>query len=229
MATDLFLPGIVLGQSRMEMRMRTKNVLMRGSVGAAGAILLASVASGAFADAPPTADSGEVDVTVDIADAGPSGALTLSVGADQAALAEDGSTEEFRQFTGDLPEVTVTDTRTEVPEGAYWYVTGQASEFVGTGDQEPIGADHLGWTPHLLTEAGGEVAPGNPVDTVLDEDGAAGLVGNELLALALDSGEAQAGAGIWAADADLVLKTGLDVAPGSYSAVLTLSLFEDAY
>lgn len=209
--------------------MQPKNLLMRGSIGAAGAMLLASVATGALADEPPTSDSSDVNVTVDIAGAGPSGALTLSVAADQAALTEDGSTEEFRQFTGALPEVTVTDTRTEVPEGVYWYVTGQASELTGTDGQAPIGADHLGWTPHLLTDADGEVAPGNPVDTVLDESEGSGLVGNELLALALDSGDAQAGAGSWTADADLVLKTGLDVAPGSYSALVTLSLFEDAY
>jgi len=211
--------------------MQMKNLLVRGSVGTAGALLLTGVATAALADSPESADSSEVDVTVDIAEGEPSGALALSVAADQAALTEDGSTEEFRQFTGELPEVTVTDTRTEVPEGVYWYVTGQASELTGSEDQTPISPDHLGWTPRLLTDGegeGGEVAPGNPVDTVLDGEGD-GLVGNELLAMSLDSSGAQAAGGSWTADADLVLKTDVDVAPGSYSSVLTLSLFEDEY
>ena len=35
--------------------------------------------------------------------------------------------------------------------------------------------------------------------------------------------------GTWDANADLVLKTPVDVAPGSYSATLTLTLWEDAF
>src|SRR5699024_11943277 len=42
----------------------------------------------------------------------------------------EGASPEYREFVGELPEVTVTDTRTDVPEGVYWYVTGQASDFV---------------------------------------------------------------------------------------------------
>ena len=37
-----------------------------------------------------------------------------------------------------------------------------------------------------------------------------------------------AGGTSWTANASLFLKTGADVAPGSYSSTLTLSLFEDA-
>jgi len=211
--------------------MQMRNLLVRGSVGTAGALLLTGVATAALAETPEAADNSDVNVTVDIAEAEPSGALSLSVAAEETGLAEDGSTEEYRQFTGALPEVTVTDTRTEVPEGVYWYVTGQASELTGDDGQESISPEHLGWTPHLLTDGegeGGEVAPGNPVDTVLDGDGA-GLVGNELLAMSLDAADAQAAGGSWTANADLVLKTETDVEPGRYSAVLTLSLFEDAY
>ena len=61
-------------------------------------------------------------------------------------------------------------------------------------------------------------APGNNV----------GLAGAELLALSLDSGEARP-TGTWSANAALKLKTGADVAPGSYSATITLTLWEDAY
>ena len=55
-----------------------------------------------------------------------------------------------------------------------------------------------------------------------------GLEGEEFLALSLDSGEAAA-AGAWSANANLFLKTPVDVAPGSYAATLTLTLWEDAY
>src|SRR5699024_11436753 len=48
------------------------------------------------------------------------------------------------------------------------------------------------------------------------------------LTMSLDSGEAQSARGSWTASADLVLKTQPDVEPGSYTSVITLSLFEDA-
>jgi hypothetical protein len=61
---------------------------------------------------------------------------------------------------------------------------------------------------------------------VLDDGpNAVGLVDQEILALAADSG-AIAQEGTWSANADLFLRTPVTVAPGSYSATLTLSLFE---
>ena len=120
----------------------------------------------------------------------------------------------------------MSDDREDVPEGVYWYVVGQSSAFTAEGAPE-IGPEHLGWVPELLTENDGEVAPGQEVDTVLD-DGGEGLTGQELLALAMESNEAHA-IGEWEANADLFLKTPADVAPGSYSATITLSLWEDAY
>ncbi len=113
----------------------------------------------------------------------------------------------------------------------FWYVTGQSSAFTAAGVPD-IGPDQLGWRPRLLTEENGEVAPGDEVVTSLAEptagDNNVGLVGEELLALALDSSEARP-VGEWEATADLFLKTERDVAPGSYSATLTLTLWEDAY
>ena len=134
----------------------------------------------------------------------------MTVAADSTALTEDGSTELVRRFAGTLPTVTVTDTRSpdEIPTGAGWYVLGSATAFTAPDGQEPIGADHLGWTPRLLDGGdSGLVTEGDPVDTVLDEgDDAVGLVDQELLALALDSG-AVAEEGAWTASADLVLST----------------------
>ena len=206
---------------------------LRTIVGAAGGLLLLGVGGAAVAD--EVGDSG-VDLDVTIEEQEPAGALSLGVAGDSETLTEvEDASAEHREFVGELPEVTVTDTRTDVPEGVYWYVTGQASEFTGSEGQEPITADHLGWAPSLVTEGNGEVAPGEEVPTSLDRTTASGtpnnvgLEGQELLQLALDSAEASAANGEWTATADLTLKTPFDVAPGSYGSTLTLSLFEEAY
>ncbi|HLV05027.1 hypothetical protein [uncultured Georgenia sp.] len=204
--------------------MKNKGLLTRAGVGAVGALLLTGVAGAAIAD---EVGSNEVDVSVDIEALPPVGALTMSVAADSTTLTEvDSEDPEVRRFDGTLPTVTVSDDREDVPEGVFWYVVGQSSAFTAEGAPE-IGPEHLGWVPELLTENDGEVAPGEEVDTVLD-DGGEGLTGQELLALAMDSNEAHA-IGEWEANADLFLKTPADVAPGSYSATITLSLWEDAY
>src|SRR5690625_698079 len=204
--------------------MNKKGLLTRAGVGAVGALLLTGAAGAAIAD---EVDSNEVDVNVEIEALEPVGALTMSVAAESTTLTEvDSDDPEVRQFDGTLPTVTVADDREEVPEGVYWYVTGQSSAFTSEGAPE-IGAEHLGWTPALLTENNGEVATGDQVDTVLDEGpNNVGLVAEELLALAYDSSEAHA-TGEWEANADLFLKTPADVAPGSYSATLTLTLWEE--
>lgn len=208
--------------------MNTKGLLARAGVGALGALLLTGAAGAAIAD---EVDDTAVDVNVDIEALEPVGALTMSVASDATTLTEVESADpEVRQFDGTLPTVTVTDDREEAPESASWYVVGQSSAFTAEG-APAIGPEHLGWEPAVLTENNGEVAPGELVETVLDEGEAGdpvGLVGEELLALALDSAEAHA-TGEWEANADLFLKTPADVAPGSYSATITLSLWEDAF
>ncbi len=204
--------------------MNTRGLLARTAVGAAGGMLLIGVAGAAIAD---EVAGDEVDVNVEIAELPPVGALTMTVAADSTTLTEvESGDAEIRQFNGALPTVTVTDDREEVPEGVFWYVTGQSSDFVGPAT---LPAGHLGWTPNLLTEEGdGEVAEGPQVDTVLDEGpNNVGLEGEELLALSLDSQSAST-VGEWTANADLFLKTPVDVAPGAYSATLTLTLWEDA-
>ncbi|WP_203882071.1 hypothetical protein [Planotetraspora kaengkrachanensis] len=197
---------------------------------AAAVALTASVALPGPAVADP-GDSTDVEVTVEIAPIEEPGVLAMSIAADSVALSEDGSTLETRQFTGTLPTVTVTDTRTleEVPNGAAWAVLGNASDFVGDAGQAPISAGHLGWKPHLID--GGEtglVAEGEEVVTVLDEPtqpgNNVGLVDQELLASTFDSGAVAGGA--YTVNADLFLRTPADVAAGSYASTLTLSLFE---
>ncbi|NQX04950.1 hypothetical protein HQQ82_09075 [Rathayibacter sp. VKM Ac-2856] len=212
----------------MDKRRPSTPWLARSGAALAGCLLLTGVGSAAaFADTEY--GDGEVDVNVSIAELEQPGVLAMSVAGTAATLTESGSTPTVRQFTGELPEVTVTDTRAadEIPDGAGWYVLGSSSDFTGDDGQEPIGADHLGWTPQLVDGGdSGLVAEGDPVDTVLDEGpDAVGLVDQELLAIALDS-QGVAAEGSWSVKAGLTLKTEADVAPGDYSSVLTLSLFE---
>ncbi|WP_250443058.1 hypothetical protein [Actinotalea sp. C106] len=206
--------------------MDTRSVLARTAVGAAGGLLLVGVGGAAMAD---ELGQDEVDVNVEIEELAPVGELAMTVASDSATLTEVDSDElDVREFRGVLPTVTVTDDREELPDQAYWYVVGQSSAFIGPGE-ESIDAGHLGWAPRLLTEADGEVAEGEQVNTVLDETAPnVGLVSEELLALALDAGEARP-VGTWEANADLFLKTSTDVTPGSYSATLTLTLWDDVW
>ncbi|MDR1186834.1 MAG: hypothetical protein LBK95_05170, partial [Bifidobacteriaceae bacterium] len=58
-----------------------------------------------------------------------------------------------RWFTGDMNEVTVTDTRCEgdVPVGAWWHVEGSATDFEAQTPLLPtddISVDYLGWEPY---------------------------------------------------------------------------------
>ena len=207
--------------------MINKALAARCAIGIVGGLLLTGAGTAAFAD--PSSPEGSSDVNVDVQiPAVPDGALSLTVAGAQASLTEQGSTATYRQFTGALPNVTVTDTRANIPAGVYWYVTGQASDFVGTNNQANITPDHLGWAPKLITENNGEVSEGDTVQTSVDGGtNGVGLVGKELLELALDSASAKATSGQWTANAGLVLKTPVDVTPGSYSSKLTLSLFED--
>jgi len=200
------------------------------AAGAAGAALAATMALPAPAAAEP-GDSSDIEVTVDIPEIAEPGVLALSIDGDSVALSEDGSTLLVRQFVGTLPTVTVTDTRTpeEVPDGAAWAVLGSATDFAGSAGQAPIGAGNLGWRPHLVDGGGtGLVTEGEEVVTVLDEPtqpgNNVGLVDQELLVSTFDS-EAVTG-DAYSANAELFLRTPADVAPGTYTSTLTLSLFE---
>ena len=204
--------------------MNKKGLLTRAGIGAAGAMLLMGGAGVAVAD-EVTGENVEVNVEIEALE--PVGALTMSVAGDATTLTEVESDDaDVRQFDGTLPTVTVADDRADVPEGVFWYVTGQSSAVTADGAPE-IGADPRGWTPFLITDDG-NVAEGPEVLTSLDEGpDAVGLEGDELLGMAFDSAEARP-TGEWDAGADLFLKTAADVAPGSYSATITLTLWEDA-
>ncbi|WP_227820220.1 hypothetical protein [Agromyces aureus] len=197
---------------------------------ATGALLLAGQAGIAAAE-EQSHGGGEVDVNVAISEITEPGVLAMSIAGTAVNLTENGSDELVRQFTGTLPTVTITDTRSaeEIPDGAAWYVLGSATAFTGDAGQAPIGAGHLGWAPALIDGGGsGLVAAGDEVQTVLDDDAApdnVGLVDQELFASAFDSGEI-ATEGSWTANASLFLRTPSTVGAGQYSGTITLSLFE---
>ncbi|MET7673043.1 hypothetical protein [Micromonospora luteifusca] len=210
--------------------MKTGNRRRLLVAGAAGAVLVGTVALQTPVQAEP-GDSTDVRVTVDIEEITEPGVLAMSIAGNAVALSEDGSTLLVRQFVGNLPTVTVTDTRTpeEVPDNAAWAVLGSATDFVGGTGQTPISAGHLGWKPRLIDGGDtGVVTEGEEVVTVLDEPtqpgNNVGLVDQELLVSTFDS-EAVTG-DAYSVDADLYLRTPADVAAGSYTSTLTLSLFE---
>lgn len=210
---------------------------MRKALGGAGVAVLAMVATASMAAADPVDDPEDVDVRVVISPLSEPGALAMSVAANSATLTESGSTALARQFVGTLPTVTVTDTRDadDIPEGAWWWVEGTASDFVSDPAGLPdIAAGHLGWTPHLVNGGAlGFVAEGPEIPTVMDPrtttDPAppdnVGLVGQEMLASVSESADVAA-EDEWSANADLVLRVPTTTASGTYHSTLTLSLFE---
>jgi len=209
--------------------MKTREMIARVAAGAAGAVLLVGVAGAAVAD-DVDYGSDDVDVNVQIDPAAEPGILAMTVASDATTLTESGSTPTVRQFTGALPTVTVTDTRVfpdRIDPAAFWYVLGTSSDFVGDAGQPDISAGHLGWAPELTGGTDpGEVAAGDPVDTVLDTGpDAVGVVDQELLAMAASSADINP-TGSWSVNAGLTLKTPITVAPGNYTSTLTLSLFE---
>ncbi|MFD2769456.1 alpha/beta hydrolase [Cellulomonas phragmiteti] len=150
---------------------------------------------------------------------GQDGVLALSVADDGSGVTLEGPqhTGTALRFRGQLPTVTVTDSRTVAQAGVSgWAVTGQGYAF--ESDTRLLGAQHLGWTPRLGSPRAGLVA-GEPRATALS--GGEGLVVPGRLASATSEGRS----GSTTIGADLVLDVPVDTAPGSYAGTLTLSLF----
>jgi hypothetical protein len=192
------------------------------------AFALAGLTGPAMAADDPDPEGVEVSVTIEPLRV--PGTISMTVADNSGVtLAENGSNATARQFTGTLPTVTVTDTRLpdEIPDGEFWAVVGQSSQLVATGDPaKTISPNHLGWTPHLLSETTtGTVAAGEPVSSVVSDGTGApavGLQGQELLVSTANSTEE---IGTHQVNADLALRTPVDIAAGEYHSTLTLSLF----
>ncbi|WP_432872052.1 hypothetical protein [Microbispora rosea] len=208
------------------MRMTTR-ILAASVLGLA----LAGAATPALADDDPA--TGGVDVSVNIQPTTTPGQLSMTVADNNGvSLEENGSDAAARQFTGTLPTVTVTDTRTpeEIPQGEYWAVVGQASQFAAADDpSKTIGPEYLGWKPHLISDSStGAVAAGEPVSSAISDGTGAptvGLKGQELLVSSANSADE---IGTSQVNADLALRTPTDVAAGEYHSTITLSLFNQS-
>lgn len=147
------------------------------------------------------------------------GALAMTVAdfGDGVSLGTAQNAGDRLRFTAELPQVTVTDSRTAAQAaGGGWAVSGQAGEFASSYD--PVGAQNLGWMPRVDTPRAGLTA-GAQVATALD--GGTGLSVARQLASADDSGRygsAKLGAG-------LVFEVPVGTRPGEYRSQLTVSLF----
>ncbi|MFP7761704.1 alpha/beta hydrolase-fold protein [Marisediminicola sp. LYQ85] len=144
-------------------------------------------------------------------------AMTIADYGDGVALSEPENAGDRLRMTGQLPEVTVSDSRTAQQAGVGgWAVSGHADSFTSTG--QTLTADHFGWTPDVLTPRPGLVA-GSPVDTVLD--GGPGLETPGTLASA--DAEGRFGSAVLGAELELEVPVGTQ--PGTYTGLLTISLF----
>lgn len=144
-------------------------------------------------------------------------ALTVADFGSGVALSKAANAGDRLQFTGALPAVTVTDSRTRAQAGAGgWELTGQAFQL--SSDVRSIGADHLGWAPSLSTTRDGLTA-GDAVATAMS--GGQGLAAPARLAAA----DAKGRWGSAALGGSLVLDLPVDTQPGTYAGTLTLSLF----
>lgn len=144
-------------------------------------------------------------------------ALTVADYGDAVTLSEGANVGDRLRFLGELPTVTVTDSRTLAQAGASgWAVSGQAYRF--SSAVRSVGAEHFGWTPSLGTTRPG-LAAGPAVGTVLS--GGEGMSTPALLA----SATAQGRYGSATLGAGLVLEVPVDTQPGTYTGTLTLTLF----
>ncbi|WP_263119666.1 alkaline phosphatase [Cellulomonas sp. RIT-PI-Y] len=168
-------------------------------------------------DAP---EAGEIPLTATVPQAGEvEGSLTLSVAdfGEGVALGGGANLGDRLRFTGTLPTVSVTDSRSNAQAGTGgWTVSGQAAD-LSTGSQI-LRARHLGWTPGLLTTKPG-VTPGSAVQAALG--GGEGLGSPATLATATSDGRL----GTTDLTADLSLEVPVDTRAGEYAGHLTVSLF----
>lgn len=143
------------------------------------------------------------------------GNLVLSVSEGTATLDDQRNAGDRLRLTGEMPGVTVTDTRNEANG---WSVAGQSSELANTENNDTVTADHLGWTPNVVDDAENPI-PGAAVNGT--------LAGGEGLATPATLGEANTDNRIGSTElaADLNLEVPVDTEAGSYQGALSVSLF----
>lgn len=162
-----------------------------------------------------TATNSPVDVSFTI---GASGSLTVTV----ASPATASLTGTFPDFTGQLPNVTITDTFNNYPG---WSVMGQEGNFTSSAlPSTPISGNQLGWVPAAATgsnafTAGQEVLGG----TVTPASPGLGTTAAVLAFANPGFGSDPSGATSWIVTAQLNLVIPASTSAGSYSGDLTIT------
>ncbi|MFC0250079.1 alkaline phosphatase [Citricoccus parietis] len=141
------------------------------------------------------------------------GSLALSIAPGTAALGEQRNAGDRLRLSGELPALSVTDTRAEA-EG--WTVSGQSSELAD--GEATVEASYLGWSPHLIESTNGATV-GERVQTQLS--GGEGLAAPATLG----SADAENRLGTTELSADLELELPVDTEAGSYQGAVSMSLF----
>jgi hypothetical protein len=145
-----------------------------------------------------------------------------------------------RWFDGQLGNVVIRDTRCEdqLEAGAFWWVEGQATDFVAQAPLTPaddIDVAYLGWEPSLVRDGQEGVSAGEEIGSTLDTlpftppaaDPNRGVGGAEFLVSMSDASDPDfIEVDQWTASAKMKLKAPTPVADGEYISVLTLTLFE---
>ncbi len=153
----------------------------------------------------PSTDENTVAVEASVAQTVQSGTLSLSVAAGGPVALEAGADE----LGGNLPQVTVQDTRSEVEaQGDGWAVSGAASEF--RAGNRTIGAENFSWLPSIVSSDGGAAAG---AQATLEEPAA------------LAESDRSTRVGTTVVDADLELNVPDEAASGNYGSEITLTLF----
>lgn len=137
------------------------------------------------------------------------GALSMSVARGEAPVAFQVAGE--GALRGELPEVTVRDTRSEVQaKGEGWTASGSAAEF--RAGNRTIGAENLAWEPSIVSSESGAVA--GPRATL-----------EQAAALAQSDRVTRVGATV--IGADLELRTPADAKAGRYGSSIVLTVFPE--
>ncbi|MCR2794038.1 endo-1,4-beta-xylanase [Microbacterium sp. zg.Y625] len=165
------------------------------------------------------ADGDGIPIEATVPEASEPGSLSLTVAdyGDGVKLDSAQNAGDRLRFTGSLPTITVTDSRNdEQASDGGWSTSGQSTSLVS--GERTLTADHLGWTPKVLTPRPG-VTAGAWVPTVLSNG--PGLATAQRLAAATADGRY----GSTQLSAGLVLDVPVGTAPGTYRGTLTVSLF----
>lgn len=175
------------------------------------------VAYGAGAGSEPPAEDASEEIVATIPEDTGEGSLLISVDPEDRTvqLPEMTSLGDRLATSGELRPVTVTDSRETNPG---WDVSAQVSEFTASEGDESFAGGFLGWSPTVESSTEGQdVTPGGDVEP--------GFPSGDGLSVprGLASADEGAGSGSAVLGAGLELQIPVETAPGTYTAVLTIT------